>query len=224
MTTLNLDIILLTLKIATFSTLLVTVVSILLVWLLDRTNSKLKNIFEMFINISLFISPSVLGYILILLLGKRGIIGAILYKYFNISVMFSWWAGIITAFIVALPLMYNSVKTGIASLNPVYFEAAREAGASEFQILRLITVPLIKRNILAGMVLSFGRAMGEFGATLMLAGNIPGRTQTISMAIYSASESGDSSTANFFLVVILIISFIIMIVYNYLFRKERDNI
>lgn len=165
-----------------------------------------------------------LGYILILLLGKRGIIGAILYKYFNISVMFSWWAGIITAFIVALPLMYNSVKTGIASLNPVYFEAAREAGASEFQILRLITVPLIKRNILAGMVLSFGRAMGEFGATLMLAGNIPGRTQTISMAIYSASESGDSSTANFFLVVILIISFIIMIVYNYLFRKERDNI
>ena len=224
MTILNLNIILLTLKIAIFSTLLVTVVSILLVWLLDRTNSKLKNIFEMFINISLFISPSVLGYILILLLGKRGIVGAILYKYFNISVMFSWWAGIITAFIVALPLMYNSVKTGIASLNPVYFEAAREAGASEFQILRLITIPLIKRNILAGMVLSFGRAMGEFGATLMLAGNIPGRTQTISMAIYSASESGDSSTANFFLVVILIISFIIMIVYNYLFRKERDNI
>lgn len=224
MTVLNLNIIFLTLKIATFSTLLVTIVSVLLVWLLDRTNSKLKNIFEMFINISLFISPSVLGYILILLLGKRGVVGAILYKYFNISVMFSWWAGIITAFIVALPLMYNSVKTGIASLNPVYFEAAREAGASEFQILRLITIPLIKRNILAGMVLSFGRAMGEFGATLMLAGNIPGRTQTISMAIYSASESGDSSTANFFLVVILIISFIIMIVYNYLFRKERDNI
>ena len=224
MTTLNLNIIFLTLKIATFSTLLVTIVSVLLVWLLDRTNSKLKNIFEMFINISLFISPSVLGYILILLLGKRGVVGAILYKYFNISVMFSWWAGIITAFIVALPLMYNSVKTGIASLNPVYFEAAREAGASEFQILRLITIPLIKRNILAGMVLSFGRAMGEFGATLMLAGNIPGRTQTISMAIYSASESGDSSTANFFLVVILIISFIIMIIYNYLFRKERDNI
>lgn len=224
MTRLNLNIILLTLKIATISTILVTIISILLVWLLDRKNSKLKNIFEMFINISLFISPSVLGYILILILGKRGIVGAILYKYFNISVIFSWWAGIITAFIVSLPLMYNSVKTGIASLNPVYFEAGREAGASEFQILRLITLPLIKRNILAGMVLSFGRAMGEFGATLMLAGNIPGRTQTISMAIYSASESGDSSTANFFLIVILIISFIIMIIYNYLFKKERDNI
>lgn len=224
MTRLNLNIILLTLKIATISTILVTIISILLVWLLDRKNSKLKNIFEMFINISLFISPSVLGYILILILGKRGVIGAILYKYFNISVIFSWWAGIITAFIVSLPLMYNSVKTGIASLNPVYFEAGREAGASEFQILRLITLPLIKRNILAGMVLSFGRAMGEFGATLMLAGNIPGRTQTISMAIYSASESGDSSTANFFLIVILIISFIIMIIYNYLFKKERDNI
>lgn len=224
MISLNLKIILLTLKIATISTLLVTIVSVLLVWLLDRNNSKLKNIFEMLINLSLFISPSVLGYILILILGKRGVVGAILYKYFDISVIFSWWAGIITAFIVTLPLMYNSVKTGMASLNPVYFEAGREAGASEFQILRLITLPLIKRNILAGMVLSFGRAMGEFGATLMLAGNIPGRTQTISMAIYSASESGDTKTANFFLVIILLISFITMMIYNYLFKKERDNI
>lgn len=224
MISLNLKIILLTLKIATISTLLVTIVSVLLVWLLDRNNSKLKNIFEMLINLSLFISPSVLGYIFILILGKRGVVGAILYKYFDISVIFSWWAGIITAFIVTLPLMYNSVKTGMASLNLVYFEAGREAGASEFQILRLITLPLIKRNILAGMVLSFGRAMGEFGATLMLAGNIPGRTQTISMAIYSASESGDTKTANFFLVIILLISFIIMMIYNYLFKKERDNI
>lgn len=224
MTSLNLNIILLTLKIAIISTLIVTIVSILLVWLLERANSKVKSISEMFINFSLFLSPSVLGYILILILGKRGIIGAILYKHFNISVIFSWWAGIITAFMVSLPLMYNSVKTGIASLNPVYFEAGRECGASELQILRLITLPLIKKNILAGMVLSFGRAMGEFGATLMLAGNIPGKTQTISMAIYSASESGDTQTANFFLAVILLISFNIMIVYNYLFKKERDNI
>ena len=220
----NFGIILLTLKIATISTLIVTVVSIMLVWLLDKINSKIKSIFEMFINISLFLSPSVLGYILILILGKRGIIGAMLYKYFDISVVFSWWAGIITAFMVSLPLMYNSIKTGIASLNPIYFEVGRESGASEFQILRLITLPLIKKNIMAGMVLSFGRAMGEFGATLMLAGNIPGRTQTISMAIYSASESGDTQTANFFLTVILIISFVVMIVYNYLFKKERDNV
>lgn len=224
MTSLNLNIILLTLKIAIISTLIVTIVSILLVWLLERANSKVKSISEMFINFSLFLSPSVLGYILILILGKRGIIGAILYKYFNMSVIFSWWAGIITAFMVSLPLMYNSVKTGIASLNPVYFEAGRECGASELQILRLIILPLIKKNILAGMVLSFGRAMGEFGATLMLAGNIPGKTQTISMAIYSASESGDTQTANFFLAVILLISFTIMIVYNFLFKKERDNI
>lgn len=224
MISLNLGIILLTLKIAIISTILVAIVSIFLVWILNGVSTKVKNIVEMFINLPLFLSPSVLGYILILILGKRGIIGELLYRYFNITVLFSWWAGIITAFIVSLPLMYNSVKTGIASLNPVYFEAGREAGATEFQILRLITIPLIKRNILAGMVLAFGRAMGEFGATLMLAGNIPGKTQTISMAIYSASESGDRYTANLFLVVILIISFLIMIIYNYLFLKERDNI
>lgn len=224
MTSLNLSIILLTLKISIISTLLVTIFSILIVWILDRFTPKVKDVFEMFINLPLFISPSVLGYILILILGKRGVIGSFLYKYLDITVLFSWWAGIITAFIVSLPLMYNSLKAGIASLNPVYFEAGRECGASEFQILRYITIPLIKKNILAGMVLSFGRAMGEFGATLMLAGNIPGKTQTISMAIYSASESGDRGTANFFLVVILIISFIVMIVYNYLFLKERNNI
>lgn len=223
MTIENIKVILLTLKIATISTILVTVVSIFLVWILDNKSSKIKNSAEMLINISLFLSPSVLGYILILILGKRGIIGALLYKYFDISVIFSWWAGIITAFVVSLPLMYNSVKTGIASLDVAYFEAAKEMGAGEFQTLRLITIPLISKNILAGMVLSFGRAMGEFGATLMLAGNIPGKTQTISMAIYSASESGDTATANFFLIVILIISFSVMIIYNYLFLKERKN-
>ncbi|WP_101473445.1 molybdate ABC transporter permease subunit [Fusobacterium sp.] len=224
MNSLSLSIIFLTLKISVISTIIVTFFSIFLAWKLKNISVKIKNSIEMFINISLFLSPSVLGYILILILGKKGIIGAFLYKYFNITVMFSWWAGIITAFFVTLPLMYNSIKAGMESLNPIYYEAGLEAGASEFQILRLIILPLIKKNILAGILLSFGRAMGEFGATLMLAGNIPGKTQTISMAIYSASESGDTSRANFFLIVILAISLLVMILYNYLFFKERKDI
>lgn len=174
----------------------------------------------MFINISLFVSPSVLGYILILILGKRGVIGGILYKYFDISIMFSWYAGIISAFVVSLPLMYNNIKTGVSSINNSLLEAGKEMGANDYQIFYLIILPLIKRNIFAGIILSFGRAIGEFGATLMLAGNIPRKTQTISMAIYSASESGDSATANFFLIVILIISFLVMSIYNYLFLKK----
>lgn len=217
----QINIILLTLKISIISTFIVAIFSIFLVWFLEKVSLKIKNIIEMFINISLFISPSVLGYILILILGKKGFIGSFLYNNFNITVMFSWWAGIITASIVSLPLMYNNVKTGISSLDPIYGEVAKQLGATDFQILKKITIPLIKRNILAGMVLSFGRAMGEFGATLMLAGNIPNKTQTISMAIYSAVESGDSQTANFFLGIILIISFLVMIIYNYLFQKER---
>ncbi|NME36378.1 molybdate ABC transporter permease subunit [Fusobacterium sp. FSA-380-WT-3A] len=217
----QINIILLTLKISIISTFIVAIFSIFLVWFLEKVSLKIKNIIEMFINISLFISPSVLGYILILILGKKGFIGSFLYNNFNITVMSSWWAGIITASIVSLPLMYNNVKTGISSLDPIYGEVAKQLGATDFQILKKITIPLIKRNILAGMVLSFGRAMGEFGATLMLAGNIPNKTQTISMAIYSAVESGDSQTANFFLGIILIISFLVMIIYNYLFQKER---
>ncbi|WP_304205790.1 molybdate ABC transporter permease subunit [Fusobacterium perfoetens] len=217
----QINIILLTLKISIISTFIVAIFSIFLVWFLEKVSLKIKNIIEMFINISLFISPNVLGYILILILGKKGFIGSFLYNNFNITVMSSWWAGIITASIVSLPLMYNNVKTGISSLDPIYGEVAKQLGATDFQILKKITIPLIKRNILAGMVLSFGRAMGEFGATLMLAGNIPNKTQTISMAIYSAVESGDSQTANFFLGIILIISFLVMIIYNYLFQKER---
>ena len=223
MNSLYLNIIFLTLKISIISTLIVAFISIILIYFLEK-NKKLKNIFETFINISLFISPSVLGYLLIIVLGKNGVIGSFLYKYFNISIIFSWWAGIITASVVSLPLMYNNIKTGISSLDPLYGEIAKQLGATNFQILKRITIPLIKRNILAGMILSFGRAMGEFGATLMLAGNIPGKTQTISMAIYSAVESGDNKTANFFLGVILIISFLVIIIYNYLFAKERKNI
>lgn len=223
MSSLNLSIIALTLKISIISVIVVTFISILLVYFLNKTSEKIKNIVEMFINISLFISPTVLGYILILILGKNGIIGGFLYRNFNITIIFSWWAGIITTSIVSLPLMYNSVKTGISSLDPIYSEIAKQLGATDFQILKKITIPLIKRNILAGMVLSFGRAMGEFGATLMLVGNIPGKTQTISMAIYSAVESGDSQTANFFLGVILVVSFLVMVLYNYLFSKEGKN-
>ena len=223
MNSLNLSIMALTLKISIISVIVVTFISILLVYFLNKTSEKIKNIVEMFINISLFISPTVLGYILILILGKNGIIGGFLYKNFNITIIFSWWAGIITTSIVSLPLMYNSVKTGISSLDPIYSEVAKQLGATDFQILKKITIPLIKRNILAGMVLSFGRAMGEFGATLMLVGNIPGKTQTISMAIYSAVESGDFQTANFFLGIILVVSFLVMVLYNYLFSKEGKN-
>lgn len=218
---LKIEIILRTLKISMISTSFVTVISFVLVYMLEKTNPKIKIIGEMFINISLFVSPSVLGYILILILGKRGVIGGVLYKYFDISIMFSWYAGIISAFVVSLPLMYNNIKTGVSSINNSLLEAGKEMGANDYQIFYLIILPLIKKNIFAGIILSFGRAIGEFGATLMLAGNIPRKTQTISMAIYSASESGDSATANFFLIVILIISFLVMSIYNYLFLKSK---
>ena len=103
-------------------------------------------------------------------------------------------------------------------MDYTYREAGKEMGASDFQILRLVILPLIRRNILAGIVLSFGRALGEFGATLMLAGNIPGKTQTMSIAIYSAVERGDNRTANVLLVIVLVISFCIMCLYNYFFK------
>ena len=213
---LDINAVFLTLKIASISTALTLIAAVLLVWGMENRSKKLRSIVEMLINLSLFISPTVLGYILIIFLGKRGIIGS--YEFFNIQVIFSWWAGIITAFVVSLPLMYNCIKAGFSSLDYTYREAGKEMGASDFQILRLVILPLIRRNILAGIVLSFGRALGEFGATLMLAGNIPGKTQTMSIAIYSAVERGDNRTANVLLVIVLVISFCIMCLYNYFFK------
>lgn len=216
-----LDIILLTLKISLLSTFLVSVFSIILVWKLNSFPKKLKNLIEMGINLSLFLSPSVLGYLLILIFGKNGVVGQFIYKYFDITIMFTWWGGVVAAFFVTLPLMYNSLKSGISSLDPVFYETALEAGASEFQILTLITLPLIKKSILAGILLTFGRAIGEFGATIMLAGNIPGKTQTISLAIYSAVESGETQRANYFLIIILIISLSVMILYNFILKERK---
>ena len=104
----------LTLKIASISTVLTLIAAVFLVWGMENRSKKLRSIIEMLINLSLFISPTVLGYILIIFLGKRGIIGSYLYKFFNIQVIFSWWAGIITAFVVSLPLMYNCIKEGFS--------------------------------------------------------------------------------------------------------------
>ena len=214
----DINVVFLTLKIASISTFLTLLVGIFLVWKMENKSKKIRNIIEMFINISLFVSPTVLGYILIIFLGRRGIIGSYLYRFLNVQVIFSWWAGIITAFVVSLPLMYNCIKAGFSSLDYTYREAGKEMGATDFQILHLVILPLIRKNILAGIVLSFGRAMGEFGATLMLAGNIPRRTQTMSTAIYSAVERGDYKTANILLILILVISFCVMCAYNYFFK------
>ena len=144
----------------------------------------------------LVLPPTVVGFLLLLLFGRNGPFGRILLK-LGTTIVFSWPATVIAAAVVSFPLMYVTARAALAQVDPELMNAARTLGASEWRAFRRVAMPLAAPGILAGMILSFARAFGEFGATLMIAGDIPGRTETIPLAIYFAVESNEMSRAIF---------------------------
>lgn len=169
-----------------------------------------KDLIEGLVTLPLVLPPTVIGFGLLLLLGKDGPVGIVLDKLFDVQVIFSWWAGVIAAVITSFPLMYRSARGALEAINQNLLRAARTLGAGEFKIFLTVSIPLAWPGILAGLILAFTRAMGEFGATLMIAGNIPGRTQTIPMAIFSAVESGDRQTALLLVGIVTTLAFIVL--------------
>ena len=213
--------IIISLKTSIVSTIIVSILGILLANLLLRREGKLKNFFESAIMLPLFMPPSLIGYILLMIIGKRSFIGSFLYEYFNFTFIFTWYGAVIAAVITSLPIMYGSAKGALLSIDDTYKEVAADLGATKFQTFYKVTLPLASKGILSGMVLSYARCFGEFGATMMIAGNIPGKTQNIPMAIYYAVERGDSSNANFFAVVVIIISTTLIFIYNRLLKENK---
>lgn len=207
------------LKVSVLATVATFAVGIAAARMLTKNSFKFKGIIEAFIIIPMFLPPSVVGYLLLLLIGKNGFIGKIIYKYFQQGLIFTWQAGVLAAFVVSLPLMYQSTKAAFLSIDPIYEEAAKVMGASSFQIFWKIIIPLCIKGIISGIILAFGRAFGEFGATLMVAGNIQGKTQTITTAIYYAVESGDKASANVLLLLVLAISFTMIFVFNHILKS-----
>lgn len=138
----------------------------------------------------LVLPPTVIGFFLLLLFGRNGPVGKLL-RHFGASVVFSWPATVIAATVVSFPLMYLTARSALEQVDPHFLQAARTLGASEWRVLWEVALPLAWPGVLAGTILSFARALGEFGATLMLAGNIPGKTATIPIAIYFAVEAND---------------------------------
>lgn len=153
----------------------------------------------------LVLPPTVVGFFLLLLFGRNGPVGKLLLR-FGASLVFSWPATVIAAAVVAFPLMYLTARAALEQVDSRFLEAARTLGASEWRAFRQIALPLAWPGVLAGTILSFARALGEFGATLMLAGNIPGRTATIPIAIYFAVEADDMRSATAWCAADLIIS------------------
>lgn len=179
-----------------------------------NTKFKGKALIETAFLLPLVLPPSVVGFLLIVLFGRNSPIGQWIENLFHQPVMFTWWAAVIAATVVAFPLMYQSAKTGFEAIDEEIEDAARVDGANEFKLLLVVSIPLALKSIISGAILSFARALGEFGATLMFAGNIPGKTQTIPTAIFVAMDSGNMELAWLWVLSIIAISFIMLIAVN----------
>jgi molybdate transport system permease protein len=178
-----------------------------------RYRGKARSIVEGFLIAPLILPPTVVGFILLVLLGKNGIFGQIITQW-NLRLVFTWYAAVLAAIIVSFPLMYRAALGAFEQIDSLLLDAARLEGASELGVFWYIALPLAIPGILAGIVLTFARALGEFGATLMLAGNIPGQTQTMPMAIYFAVEAGEMQEGWFWTTIIVCISVVGITIVN----------
>ncbi len=180
------------------------------VWMLD-----------VLFTLPMVLPPTVLGFFLLILFGRNSLLGGILGT-LGVPVIFSWHATVVAAVVVSFPLMYKGAKGALEQVDMEHVWAARTLGMSEFRLFVKVMLPEAGPGILAGLALSFARTLGEFGATLMIAGNIPGKTQTIPMAIYFATAGGDMETAWIWVGVITVVSCVALAVMNHLGKKERS--
>ncbi len=202
---------LLTLKVAAWATLAATVAGVLAALWIARWDHPAREVVDALFALPMVLPPTVLGYYLLVVLGRQGALGAWLERDFGINLIFTWPAAAIAAAVVAFPLVFKSARAAFEAIDPNLEKAGRSLGYDEPTLLVRVTLPLAWRGIVAGAMLAFARSMGEFGATLMVAGNIPGRTQTMSIAIYEAVQAGDDPLA-FLLVLVTSIACIVILV------------
>ena len=200
----------LSLWVATWAGILALVSGIGIAWILVKSKFRFKVILEGFTLLALVLPPTVLGYYLLLLFGRQGI-GSYLEK-FGLGIVFTWRGAVIAATIAAIPLVVQVVRTSLAEVSKEIEDAGRVDGCSRWQLFWYIDLGIAWRGIVAGGLLGFLRALGDFGATLMVAGNIPGRTQTLSMALYDAVQTNDSVRANNLVLLLSIIAFAVLFI------------
>ena len=212
----------LSIGVALLATVIAFFLGVFFAYLLTKKKVPGKNIWETILILPMILPPSIVGYLLLKVFGKRGPIGAFLLDTFGIQIVFTWIACVIAATVVALPLMYQNAKGAFQSVDPSYELAAKTLGSSSFKVFRTVTFPLSGPGIVSGIVLTFARALGEFGATLMLAGNIPGKTQTIPTAIYYAVVVGKDEKASMLVLIMVLFSFALVFGLNmWLKRREK---
>lgn len=202
------------LKTAFLATIITSIIGIFISYKMANYKGRGRGFIDGIFTLPLILPPTVIGFFLLLICGKNGFVGKI-FMSFNKNIIFSWSATVIAATVVAFPMMYRTCRSAFEQIDKNMISAARTLGLSEIKIFFKIAIPLAWPGIIGGLVLSFARALGEFGATLMIAGNIPGRTQTMPVAIFFAVESGDMNKAMLWVLIIVAISFIMIFLLNY---------
>ena len=200
----NWSALMLSLQVTIVATTILFVVGLVLGVFLARFRIPGQIIIEVIIFLPLVLPPSVIGYLLLIALGR----GSPIVEWFHINLLFSWYAAAIASAVVGLPLMFQSARTAIASVDHMLENAARTLGSSELEILWRVTLPLARRGVIAGLILGGARALGEFGATMMVAGSIPGQTQTLPLAIYDAVQARRYDEAQVMVIVMTTVAFV----------------
>jgi len=221
----EIEAILLSLKVAAVAVTFSLPVGIFVAWLLARCEFRGKAILDSVIHLPLVLPPVVIGYLLLVLMGKQGIIGEWLFKWFGISFSFNWKGAALAAAVVAFPLMVRSIRLALEAVDMKLEQAARTLGAGFWRVMFSITLPLAFPGILAGIVLSFARSLGEFGATITFVSNIPGETRIIPLAMYTLIQMpGKEAEATRLCVISILLSFAALLISEWLIRRSRKKL
>jgi molybdate transport system permease protein len=210
----------LTLRIAFFATLIAFGFAVAFAWIVARFTFWGRDLLDAILTLPLVMPPTVLGYYLIVVWGRNGWLGGWLYAHLGISLMFTWQGAVLAATVVAFPLLFKSARAAFEGVNTEYEKAARILGDNEIQVFFRVTLPLSARGLVAGTMLAFARAMGDFGATLMIAGNIQGKTQTAAMAVFDAVQVGDYTLANTLVGIMSVVCVTILVMTNKLAARR----
>lgn len=208
----------LSIQTTSLSAIIILVVGLSLAYFLARVNFRGKLIVETLVNLPLILPPTVVGYYLLLGLGR----GSFLYETIGLRVIFTWQGAAIAGAIAGLPMMIQTARAAIAEVDKEIEDAARVDGASEWRVLFTVTIPIARRGILAGFILGTARALGDFGTTLMVAGNIPGRTQTMPLAIYDAVQALRYDDATFMVLILTSLAFsVLWLTYSFMLPRHK---
>ena len=210
----------LSLQVASLGTLLGLPLSLFIAWVLVKSSMRGKVVLETLVSFPLVLPPVITGYLLLLLLSREGIIGSFLHNALGIDLVFTWVAAAMAAGLVSLPLMVRAMEVAIAGVDPRLEQAARSLGAGPLRTLATVTIPLAYRGMLAAVLLGFARGLGEFGATIVVAGNIPGQTQTIPLAIFTGLQAGDDAAAIRLVVMSLVLALISLSIHHFLLHRR----